>query len=86
MTGSCGRVVVVAMALAGLLSVPATRAHAKAEAASDDASIRPFRARIPGAAIVDLRKRIGGTRWPDKETVADPSQGPQLAQPTPRST
>src|SRR5205823_11441628 len=29
--------------------------------------------------IVDLRRRIAATRWPEKETVADPSQGVQLA-------
>lgn len=46
--------------------------------ASKDA-IRPFRASIPDAAIADLRKRIKATRWPDKETVADSSQGAQLA-------
>ena len=34
---------------------------------------------IPQAAIVDLRRRIAATRWPDKETVADQSQGVQLA-------
>jgi pimeloyl-ACP methyl ester carboxylesterase len=42
-------------------------------------AIRPFRAHIPQEAIVDLRRRIAATRWPDKETVADQSQGAQLA-------
>lgn len=44
-----------------------------------DSTIRPFRARIPDAAIMDLRRRLATTRWPDKETVADDTQGPQLA-------
>jgi pimeloyl-ACP methyl ester carboxylesterase len=48
--------------------------------APDDATIRDFRAHVPQAAIDDLRKRLRETRWPDKETVADRSQGPQLAQ------
>ena len=48
-------------------------------AAADDA-IRPFRARVPEAALADLRRRIAMTRWPEKETVADHSQGVQLAQ------
>jgi len=41
--------------------------------------IRPFHVNIPEAALVDLRRRIAATRWPDKETVADQSQGVQLA-------
>jgi pimeloyl-ACP methyl ester carboxylesterase len=46
--------------------------------ASDDA-IRPFRAHVPDADVADLRRRLAATRWPDKETVADASQGAQLA-------
>ena len=34
---------------------------------------------IPEEALVDLRRRIAATRWPEKETVADQSQGVQLA-------
>src|SRR5687767_1753152 len=45
----------------------------------EDRSIRPFTAQVPQAALDDLRRRIADTRWPDKETVADPSQGVQLA-------
>jgi pimeloyl-ACP methyl ester carboxylesterase len=47
-------------------------------AAADDA-IRPFRAQVPDEAVADLRRRIAATRWPEKETVADPSQGARLA-------
>jgi pimeloyl-ACP methyl ester carboxylesterase len=54
-------------------SAPASR-----EVAGDEA-IRPFRVRVPDADIADLRRRIAATRWPDKETVADQSQGAQLA-------
>ena len=42
-------------------------------------AIRPFRIAIPEDALVDLRRRIVGTRWPERETVADQSQGVQLA-------
>ncbi len=42
-------------------------------------AIRPFRVDMPEEAIADLRRRIAATRLPDKETVADPSQGVQLA-------
>lgn len=45
---------------------------------SNDESIRPFRVNIPDAAITDMRKRITETRWPEKETVADQSQGVKL--------
>ncbi|GHO60184.1 epoxide hydrolase family protein [Ktedonobacter robiniae] len=42
-------------------------------------AIRPFHIDIPEEALVDLRQRIVATRWPEKETVADQSQGVQLA-------
>jgi pimeloyl-ACP methyl ester carboxylesterase len=45
----------------------------------DDNAIRPFRIHVPDEAIADLRRRIAATRWPDRETVSDRSQGVQLA-------
>lgn len=42
-------------------------------------SIRPFRFDVPEEALVDLRRRLVSARWPDRETVSDPSQGVQLA-------
>jgi pimeloyl-ACP methyl ester carboxylesterase len=42
-------------------------------------AIRPFRAEFPDEAFEDLRRRIAATRWPEKETVEDASQGVQLA-------
>ena len=58
---------------AGLLPSPLTAAPA------DDA-IRPFRSvNVPEEALVDLRRRIVATRWPDRETVKDASQGVQLS-------
>ncbi|MDQ3906341.1 MAG: epoxide hydrolase N-terminal domain-containing protein, partial [Actinomycetota bacterium] len=42
-------------------------------------AIRPFHVDIPEEALVDLRRRITATRWPDKETVADQSQGVPLS-------
>ena len=47
--------------------------------AADPKAIRPFRVSIPDEAVADLRRRLAATRWPDKETVADDSQGAQLA-------
>ncbi|MCC3158436.1 epoxide hydrolase 1 [Hymenobacter sp. 15J16-1T3B] len=48
-------------------------------ATAGDKSIRPFKVQIPEAEVQDLRRRLQNTRWPDKETVADASQGAQLA-------
>jgi pimeloyl-ACP methyl ester carboxylesterase len=42
-------------------------------------AIRPFRVHIPQQALDDLRRRIAATRWPERETVTDSSQGVQLA-------
>ena len=53
-------------------------ADANRSAGTDDAAIRPFRVNVPQAALDDLRNRLLATRWPDKETVGDHSQGPQL--------
>jgi pimeloyl-ACP methyl ester carboxylesterase len=42
-------------------------------------AIRPFRIAIPETEIIQMRERIATARWPDKETVADDSQGVRLA-------
>ncbi len=47
--------------------------------ASTDEAIRPFSVHIPQEKLVDLKRRVLATQWPDKETVADQSQGVQLA-------
>ncbi|MBN3728918.1 epoxide hydrolase family protein [Burkholderia sp. Ac-20379] len=47
--------------------------------AAASATIRPFSVRVPDADLADLRRRIAGTRWPSRETVADESQGVRLA-------
>ena len=67
--------VAMGMAAAGASSLlpPAARG------ATEDIAIRPFRVNVPESELVELRRRIAATRWPDKETVADPSQGVQLA-------
>src|ERR1700730_13979676 len=49
-----------------------------ATAVAEDTAIRPFRIDVPEEALVDLRRRISATRWPEKETVADDSQGVRL--------
>ena len=42
-------------------------------------AIRPFRVDVPDEALADLRRRVAATRWPERETVADHSQGVRLA-------
>jgi hypothetical protein len=41
--------------------------------------IRPFHVNVPEEQLADLRRRVLATRWPDRETVSDASQGVQLA-------
>jgi pimeloyl-ACP methyl ester carboxylesterase len=47
--------------------------------AATDGAVRPFQIEFPDDAIGDLRRRVQSTRWPDKETVKDDSQGVPLA-------
>ena len=54
-------------------------ANSSSEGMANAEAIRPFRINVPEEDLVDLRRRIFATRWPDKETVADQSQGVQLA-------
>ena len=60
------------------MTTTGTTQQARAQAAGKDA-IRPFTVNVPEAELIDLRRRIEATRWPERETVADASQGVQLA-------
>ena len=44
-----------------------------------DNTVRPFRVDFPEAELTELRRRINATRWPERETVTDDSQGVPLA-------
>ncbi len=57
----------------------ASQAQAAPTADTATAAIRPFQVNVPEKELVDLRQRIAATRWPDRETVTDSSQGAQLA-------
>jgi pimeloyl-ACP methyl ester carboxylesterase len=46
---------------------------------SDDTAVRPFQVGFPEAELAELRRRVNATRWPERETVADDSQGVPLA-------
>lgn len=59
-------------------AVSAAEAAMISTAVATDSAIRPFRVDIPESALVDLRQRVRATRWPEKETVADQSQGAKL--------
>ena len=72
------RVVLAAAAAVGASSALQSVARASSDYFSADA-IRPFRIEISEDALADLRRRIATTRWPERETVADQSQGVQLA-------
>jgi pimeloyl-ACP methyl ester carboxylesterase len=47
--------------------------------ATPDDTIRPFTVGFPEAELAELRRRISATRWPERETVTDDSQGVPLA-------
>src|SRR6185436_11888430 len=49
------------------------------ETGGSDSDIRPYRGSYPDTELADLRRRIKATRWPERETVSDDSQGVQLA-------
>ncbi len=46
---------------------------------TDMTAIRPFQVNVPETELSELRRRINATRWPDRETVTDATQGVQLA-------
>ncbi len=79
-----------ARCVAGYLLLASSALHAQTMTAANtktqpsaavdrSAMIRPFRIQVPDAALADLRRRVVATRFPEKETVADHSQGVQLA-------
>src|SRR5450631_30873 len=49
------------------------------ELAADKSVIRPFRVNVPETELTELRRRINNTKWPERETVTDATQGVQLA-------
>ena len=53
--------------------------YAQTVVAAGGNTIRPFHINVPEEQLVDLRRLIAATRWPEKETVTDASQGVQLA-------
>ena len=73
-------VLVVVMIAGGCTrAAPAADTHGSQQlTAASREEIRPFRVRVPDTELVDLRRRLVATRWPQRETVADQSQGVRL--------
>jgi hypothetical protein len=73
------RTVLAAMAVAGTFGLDASAVSGNAAPAEGENAIRPFRVNISEEQLAELRRRIAATRWPDRESVNDQSQGIQLA-------
>jgi pimeloyl-ACP methyl ester carboxylesterase len=56
-----------------------TQDNLSPETTTTHPEVRPFSIDVPEEKLVDLRRRIEATQWPEKETVADESQGVPLA-------
>jgi len=69
------KVLAASAAVAASRLIP-TQAHA---AATSSDAIRPFKVDVPEAELAELRRRVNATRWPERETVTDDSQGVPLA-------
>ncbi|HWA15206.1 MAG TPA: epoxide hydrolase, partial [Gemmatimonadales bacterium] len=63
----------------GMSSMLPTATIAPVPGRRDDTRLRPFRVNISDAELTDLRRRVRATRWPDRELVADDTQGVRLA-------
>ncbi|MBP0620992.1 epoxide hydrolase family protein [Cupriavidus consociatus] len=78
----CRAAAATAASTLGLLNF-SERSHAMTQVAqqmgTDGIAIRSFHVNFPESDLTELRRRINATRWPERETVADDSQGVQLA-------
>ena len=66
-------------ALASIITVAAMTFAVPTYAQTEDTSIRSFRMNIPKQALADLSQRVAATKFPERETVTDATQGVQLA-------
>jgi pimeloyl-ACP methyl ester carboxylesterase len=72
-------IITAALGVTSFASAQSPSPAASGAATSDDKAIRPFHFTASKEALADMRKRIAATKWPDKETVNDATQGVQLA-------
>src|SRR5213595_3026601 len=56
----------------------ATGTQTQTQTVVAETAVRPFSVDIPEEKLVDLRQRLAATRWPERETVTDDTQGVQL--------
>ena len=56
-----------------------SKAELTQQTGGDKTAIRKFHLNVPEAELTELRRHINATRWPERETVTDASQGVQLA-------
>jgi pimeloyl-ACP methyl ester carboxylesterase len=61
------------------LEVQISATEVAEQTGSDNTAIRPFHVDFPEAELTELRRRVNATRWPERETVSDDSQGVPLA-------
>jgi pimeloyl-ACP methyl ester carboxylesterase len=80
MSEASRRTVLAAAAVGAVGLATSARARGRSESADEaaDTTIRSFPISVSDAALADLRNRVAATRWPDRETVADDSQGVRL--------
>jgi pimeloyl-ACP methyl ester carboxylesterase len=64
----------------GALMLFTATGFAQSKSTTDTNAIRPYHISFPNEELTALRQRINATRWVDKETVTDQSQGVKLAQ------
>ena len=69
-----------AIAIGTFMLIAATSFGQKKQTKVVSEAIRPYHITISKEALTDLRNRVNATRWPDKETVTDQSQGVKLQQ------
>jgi pimeloyl-ACP methyl ester carboxylesterase len=80
MSSPTRRTLITSSAVIGLgLAARAEAGAAGAAGGGGSSLIRPFKANFSETALTDLRQRVLATRWPERETVPDETQGVQLA-------
>ncbi|MFC0113210.1 epoxide hydrolase family protein [Kibdelosporangium aridum] len=62
----------------GLLGMPAYAEETTFSLPPATDAVTPFRLRVPDSVLIDLKRRLAATRWPERETVDDVTQGAQL--------
>jgi pimeloyl-ACP methyl ester carboxylesterase len=62
-----------------MATIPQGSTTQKVTHGADQTPIRPFHVNIPESELIELRRRVDATKWPERETVPDATQGVQLA-------